>query len=253
MRVIPLASGSQGNSTFVEGGGTRMLIDAGLACVELERRLEAVGVAPKSIDAIYITHRHKDHIRGATKFGIRYKTRIYGTRRTVRLVGSECHKRIRRVEPGQSFEVGDLACRAIPVAHDAPDTTALLVEHEGVRYGHATDLGVVDTPILEIMQDCTGLYLEFNHDLDMLMDGPYPAHLKRRVAGDEGHLSNAQARDLLCQLNHSGLKQVWLAHLSAKNNTHELALAAAGEVVGDAVALSVAVQAEPSLEVVLSV
>ena len=248
MRITPLASGSQGNSVLIESPEVRVLIDVGIAHKDIEERLRLAGVAPRSIDAVLVTHRHRDHARGVTDFCRANRARVYATRRTARSVGSQVHKLVRRIEPGRPFTIGDLGVIAVPVSHDAPDTVAVLIERGPLRYGHATDLGCADGPIGDYLTHCTGLFLEFNHDLAMLRAGPYAPHLKHRIAGDRGHLSNDQAAELLTRLRHDRLRHLWLAHLSRANNRPELARAAALRALGpgSVVTVHVALQDAPS-------
>jgi len=255
MRITPLASGSLGNSLLVESGRHRLLVDAGLEVDELEGRLRSVGVEPGRIDALFVTHRHRDHVRAATELSRRHRVAIYATRRTARAIGSEAQRRVRRIEPLRSFEIGPLRAVAVPIEHDAPETVALLLESDGLRYGHVTDLGRASGPIVDYLERCDGLFVEFNHDERMLWDGDDPWHLKRRIASERGHLSNRQAAELLGRLSHDRLRQVWLAHLSSRNNRPELALDAARHALATAevasgAALAVARQerASPTVE-----
>lgn len=235
MRIIPLASGSLGNATLVETARTRLLIDAGLPIDELERRLQSVGAPPKSIDALFVTHRHHDHIRAATAMAARHRTRIWATPRTARALGSEAHRRIRRIAPLASFVQDDLELCAIPLSHDAPETCALRVDDGHCRYGHATDLGVFDELLIERLGLCEALLLEFNHDRALLAAGNDPPELKARILAPTGHLANDDAAALLARLVQPRLRCVWLAHLSRRNNRPALALAAArGAWPGDA-------------------
>jgi phosphoribosyl 1,2-cyclic phosphodiesterase len=232
VRIVPLASGSQGNSTLLESRGVRLLIDAGLPVDELEQRLGAAGVRPRQVNALFVTHRHQDHLRGATELSARHRIAVYTTRRTARAIGSEARRHVRRIEPNHPFAIGHLRGLAIPVCHDAPETMALLVEDGPLRYGHATDLGCADGAIGYVLQDCTALLLEFNYDERMLEAGSDPPHLKRRIGGHRGHLGNAQAAALLTRLAHPRLRHVFVAHVSERNNTPELALAAARAALG---------------------
>jgi len=232
MRVTPLSSGSEGNSVLLESRGVRILIDLGLPLDVIEQRLRAVGVAPRRIDAVFVTHRHRDHVFGVTDFCRKHKARIFTTRCTARRVGSESQRHVHRIKVLEPFPIGHLELLAIPVWHDAPETTALLVEDGAMRYGHATDLGCLAGPIGDFLQSCAGLYLEFNYEPELLRTGPYPEHVKRRIGSDRGHLANDQAQELLRRLAHPRLRQVWLAHLSQRNNRPELALAAARRALG---------------------
>ena len=237
MRITPLASGSAGNATLVEAGGTRLLVDAGLHCADLAERIERTGRRPRDIDAILLTHRHKDHIRGATDFARTYRARVHAVRRTMRSIGSQTRKRLQKVfaDTEHSFVIGDdLRIWPVIVRHDAPNPRAFLIEsRDGYRYGHATDLGCTEGNIGELLTACDGLYLEFNHDRDMLLASDYAVRLKQRIDSDDGHLNNGQSAELLARLRHPRLRHLWLAHLSKKNNRPELALAQARRALGD--------------------
>lgn len=239
VRITPLASGSAGNATLVHSGATTLLIDCGLKPEELEARLDAVGVKPKQLRAILLTHRHRDHIRGTTEFAAKHKIRIRGTRLTVRRVGSEARRRVHLVAPGGECTEGDLRARCFPLSHDVPETMGWRVYDGRCVYAHATDLGCADPTVVEGMTRCHALLLEFNYDEQLLDEGPYAAALKNRVRSDRGHLSNRQATDLLRQLVWPGLRQVFVAHVSATNNSPELALAAAREALSGSTALAV--------------
>lgn len=241
MRVIPLASGSLGNATLVESGTRRLLIDAGLPADQLEERLRSIDVAPRSIDALFVTHRHHDHIRGAAEFAQRHHVRVFVTPRTAKAIGSEAHRRITRIEPMHPFECGDLQLLAIPVEHDAPETCALRVDDGSSVYGHATDLGCDSGPIGELLGRCDALLLEFNHDIDRLGAGDDPPFLKRRITASTGHLANHDAAALLGRLAGPRLQRVWVAHLSRRNNLPQLAIDAARAALGDRADVAVAV------------
>jgi phosphoribosyl 1,2-cyclic phosphodiesterase len=248
VRVLPLGSGSLGNATLVESGGTRLLVDAGLPIEDLEARLTAVGADPASIDAVFVTHRHHDHIRSANVFAVRHRARIYTTSATARALGTECHRRLTRIEALRPFRHGALELIAVPIEHDAPHTMALRVADGRFAYGHATDLGCTDGPIRDWLADCDSLLLEFNHDLELLEQGSDPPFLKARIRSRLGHLDNRSAAALLRELTGPRLRQVWLAHLSRRNNRPELALAAARAALDSDrhPTITVAAQDEPS-------
>lgn len=252
MRITPLASGSQGNSLLLEGGGVRVLVDAGLRVDALEERLAQIGMRGKDVDHLFVTHRHGDHVRGATEFARRHRVRVWTTRRTARCLGTEVHRRLWRVEFGRAFALGELLVRAVALPHDAPETAGLVVEHGGLRFGYATDLGSVTAGVVDALGRCDALFLEANHDPAMLTNGDDPPFLKRRIASDVGHLSNEQTADLLARLPRGRLRHVVLAHLSARNNRPELAIAAVRRVLDEAVAVRVARQDEPTEPVVVT-
>ena len=248
MRVVVLASGSKGNAIVVQGGGTTLLIDCGLTAKALRGRLYEVGLEFSHLDALLLTHGHGDHVKGAGRVAGGMRLRTYATPETVRFLarggGLMHHVPIARDE---RFKVGALWVQAFPTLHDAPGSVGYVVEHEGARIGFCTDLGAASPPVEAALQNCDTLYLEFNHDLEMLRSGPYPPALVRRVSSDLGHLSNDQAAALLTKLYSPRLHRVLLAHLSETNNTVSLALDAAHRALGDArVDISVAPQHETS-------
>jgi len=233
IRLAVLGSGSAGNATCIEGGGARVLLDAGFSCRELQARLRAVGVEPHRLDALLITHEHADHIRGAALFSLTHKVPLYCTGATFRAAGLaragvHGHGVFAHVPvaPGAAFEVGGLRLRPFSVPHDAADTVGYAVECDGERFGYATDLGHDAEPVREALRDCDLLMLESNHDLDMLRQGPYPQVVKERVLGRHGHLDNETAAALLCDVATGRTRRVILAHLSRTNNRPELALKA---------------------------
>ena len=234
LRLAVLGSGSAGNATCIEGGGARLLLDAGFSCRELGTRLRAVGVEPHRLDAIVITHEHADHIRGAALFSRTHRVPVYCTEATFRAAGLAragvhgdgvfAHV---EVEAGVAFEVGGLRLVPFPVPHDAVDTVGYSVTCGEGRFGYATDLGHDPEPVRAALGDCDLLMLESNHDVEMLQRGPYPWVVKERVLGRHGHLDNETAAALLCDVATERTRRVILAHLSRTNNRPDLALRAA--------------------------
>lgn len=227
MRITPLSSGSQGNSLLVEAAGLRLLVDQGLDLPAFTARLAVLGLSPRELDGVLLTHRHKDHIRGVAPLAELHSLPVYGTRRTLRALSNKLHKRLRPIVAGRPFRIGDLDLRAVLVCHDAPETVAWRVDDGRHRFGIATDLGCAAGELRDVFVHLDALLLEFNHDEAMLENGPYHAQLRARVGGDRGHLSNRQAAALLGELASPRLQQLWLGHLSRKNNRGELARAAA--------------------------
>jgi phosphoribosyl 1,2-cyclic phosphodiesterase len=225
MRFAVLASGSGGNACYIETCHARILVDAGLSCREVFRRLEIIGVDAGQLDALVITHEHLDHIRGAGPLARRLRIPVFANGPTfkegLRILGS-IPKPV-PVSTGQTFSIKDLFVETFTKCHDAADPVGLMLSSEGVRLGLITDLGR-STPVVEDrLQGCHALIAEFNHDEKMLDDGPYPLELKRRIKGPDGHLSNLQAARLIRRVAHSGLAWVALAHMSEVNNLPEMA------------------------------
>ena len=240
--ICPLASGSRGNAVLVSTPDTAILVDAGLSGVELQRRMAAVGQDPADLSAIIITHEHTDHVKGAGVLGRRFNIPVYITPATHKAcTGLGTVPGLTYFECGIRFQIQDLALTPFSISHDACDPSGLTVTWQNRKIGIATDLGVVTNLVKDHLAGCCLLYLESNHDPDMLINGPYPWHLKQRIKSRTGHLSNTEAGMLLAELVHKELSHVVLAHLSEENNRPEQALAEVGRCLnGTVVDLSVA-------------
>ena len=227
MRVSILASGSGGNVCVVESGRTRVLVDAGLSARETEKRLVGRGVAPQTVSAIFLTHEHGDHSTGALTFAERFGCSIYATLGTAAALGLEGNlfSPYVRMESCREGRVGDIGFRPLATPHDSNESVAYAFEADDARMVVASDLGHVQRGFLDFLRGATTLMLEFNHDEDMLRDGPYVWALKRRIAGGFGHLSNRQSADAVRSTAGSRLKRVVATHLSRANNSPALALA----------------------------
>ena len=225
MRFCVLGSGSKGNSTFIEGGGTRILIDAGFSGIELERRLAAIDVEIKTITAILVTHEHGDHIRGVQVLARRFGIPAFISRAAKSAAGSSLEKVVdwREIEAGRAFPCNDLEIHPFSVSHDTADPLGFVVGCGEHSVGYCTDTGVTSRLMQHRLGGCSGLVLECNHDLEMLKNGGYPPHLQQRIRSKSGHLTNSDAAGFLVGLIHEGLEHVVLAHISETNNTHDLA------------------------------
>jgi phosphoribosyl 1,2-cyclic phosphodiesterase len=234
MRVLPLGSGSRGNATLAEFGRTRLLVDAGLSARELARRLERVGVSPSSIEAVLISHEHEDHTRGVERFSRLHGVPVMCSVETLEAMDrSPAHFAAwHPLAAGRREEVAGIEVDPFSVPHDAADPLGFVLGGGGPRFGIATDLGHVTTLVVERLRGCEVLMVESNHDDRMLLEGPYPWHLKQRVSGRLGHLSNREAATLLRETVDGDCRAVVLAHLSEKNNTCELARRSATSAVG---------------------
>ena len=220
----PLASGSQGNSTLIKGNQGSILIDAGLSKKRLVERLRQVGHRPEDLDAVLLSHWHKDHTRGASLLCRRMGIPLYATPDCMPAQKPELLRHPRSFVPGESFEVGEFRIETHSLPHDAPETVAFFIEANSLRVGIVTDLGhPKDAGLSPKLQNLDGLLLEFNHDETMLHEGPYPPFLKERILSNLGHLSNAQAGGLLEESLTPRHRVLFAGHLSETNNEPELA------------------------------
>lgn len=225
MRFCVLASGSRGNAVWVEDHDSAVLIDAGLSGRELERRMAAVSLSRRKLKAILVSHEHRDHISGVGILARRFNLPVFINEPTL----SACEKSLGRIKPaffttGQDFELGPFQIHPFSVSHDAADPVGFTFGTNQSKLGLATDLGIATTLVRTHLSGCHAVILESNHDPEMLMNGPYPHELKRRVSSRHGHLSNVDAAALLDLLIHDGLARIVLAHLSETNNRPDLAL-----------------------------
>ena len=232
MEICMLGSGSTGNSLFVQGGKTKILIDAGLSCLQIKKRLQAIGESLHDIRAIIITHEHADHMKGIGVICRQYEVPVYLTSATRDQAARYFlfHESLYSFN-GDAFCVGDLDIEAFSVSHDAADPVGFVISHEGVRVVVATDIGKLDPWVIERLKGAHFVILEANHDPEMLRNGPYPKYLKTRIAGPEGHLPNQEAAKAIIHSYTPDLKGVMLAHLSRFNNTPELAVKTVSEVL----------------------
>lgn len=231
MQFASLGSGSKGNSTLVQAGDTLVMVDCGFSLRETVRRLDRLGVDARQLDAILVTHEHGDHCSGVAALSRKFEIPVHlthGTASTGRCDGSHQH---RLFNCEDAFDIGDLHIKAVAVPHDAAEPCQYRLSTMDVSLGILTDLGSITPHVVDNFRDCHSLLLEFNHDADMLRDGPYPAHLKRRVGGDWGHLNNAQAADFLQRIG-ADLQHLVVAHISAENNSLERAQRVIMEALG---------------------
>ena len=235
MRFSVLASGSGGNACYVDTTQTRILIDAGLSCRELIKRLNTIDTGSARIDGIVITHEHADHIKGVGPIARHFDIPVYINTPTlgksVKRLGNISQQKI--IQTGQAITINDICIETFSKCHDAADPMGIIVSSNGSRLGIVTDLGRSTRLVEDRLKKCTGLIIEFNHDSEMLAQGPYSVSLQRRIKGAEGHLSNQQAGELLRKVSHKSLSYVVLAHLSSENNLPEKALQVARNVIDE--------------------
>ncbi len=228
---------------MVEHNGTLVLVDCGFSLRELTLRLERLSLKPDQLSAVLVTHEHSDHARGVALLARRHGVKVYCSEGTAMAAGlTQDGVDLLLVDGSAVVEHEELLFQPVPVPHDARQPTQFVFQAAGAKLGILTDLGSVSTEVLRAFRDCDGLVLECNHDQQMLATGPYPARLKRRVAGPFGHLSNDQAARLLSSIDRERLQHLVLAHLSEKNNRPERALEAIAAVYGRMGRVAVACQ-----------
>lgn len=227
MRICNLGSGSDGNLTYIETAGSKVLLDAGLSATEIKKRLELLSVLPEEIDAILITHEHSDHIKGLDVFASKHKTKVY-----VHTKGyNALHSKLKKANEisfvlfdDLDFYINDLRVSNFELPHDSVYCSGYSFLEKTKKVSILTDLGYTNTEVLSKIEGSTLVYLEANHDVDMLKANPrYSLMLKQRILGKNGHLSNLSAAEVIYNLARSGTKQIMLSHLSTENNTPELA------------------------------
>jgi phosphoribosyl 1,2-cyclic phosphodiesterase len=242
MQTFSCQCGSNGNCIFVQAGGTRLLIDAGISGRRAQQRMTAHGQEIRQVEALLISHDHIDHVRSAGIFNRRFGIPIYATEQTCRAsrrwLGEVDDVRV--FAAGDTLTIGEAVIRTIPTPHDAVDGVCFVIEHAGRNLGVLTDLGFVFPELEELMGQLDAVYLESNYDPEMLRTGPYPIYLQRRIAGDGGHLANAQAATLLRDCTNGRLRWAALAHLSEHNNTPELAYQTAAQIIGPKMPIHIA-------------
>jgi phosphoribosyl 1,2-cyclic phosphodiesterase len=233
VRFCSLGSGSSGNGLVVEAGRTRVLMDCGFNLADTVRRLERADLAPRDLTAIVVTHEHDDHLGGVARFAKRHAIPVYLTRGTAQWLPEDFPAvLVRLIDPHTAFAIDEMQVEPFPVPHDAREPVQYAFGDGDARVGVVTDLGCVTQHVVEKLSGCTALVIECNHDLDLLMEGPYPYSLKQRVSGRFGHLCNADAAHLLRALDRSRLRHLVAAHLSLQNNKPELAVRALCEAAG---------------------
>ena len=236
--ICPLSSGSSGNAVLLRSENCAVLVDCGITGKAVEGELARAGISPQNIDAIIVTHEHIDHISGVGVMCRRYKIPVYATLGTwkamINSIGKIDPALIRYIAAEVPFELNGVRFYPFSTSHDAAESIGLVFSR-GDKFGAlATDLGTVSRHIFELLMPCSIAMLEANHDENMLISGPYPEHLKKRILSDHGHLSNRVCGALCAKLVREGnLRQIMLGHLSSVNNTPRKAYeSVAGSIEG---------------------
>jgi phosphoribosyl 1,2-cyclic phosphodiesterase len=228
MICLSLQSGSNGNCVYVETEDARVLLDAGISGLQAQWRLAAHGRDIRKVDAVILSHDHHDHVRCAGVYQRKFGLPVYVTRRTMEAAIARCPlgevPDVRYFRAGETLRFGRLCVETIPTPHDGADPVAFVCTAGNGRLGILTDLGHVFNGLSDVVASLDGVFLESNHDVEMLEHGPYPRFLKERIRGPGGHISNVEAADLLRSSAGPGLKWACLAHLSEQNNNPRVAL-----------------------------
>jgi len=232
LQYCTLGSGSRGNALLVESGDTLLLIDCGLPRRAIEERMQSIGRDPSDITALLVTHEHGDHCQGVGPLRRRYGMPVWMTMGTAGAIDASAD--VELLNCHRPLSVGSISIEPYPVPHDAREPCQFVFSAAGRRLGLLTDTGHVTTHIKEQLRGCHALALEFNHDVESLRCGPYPASVKSRVGSDFGHLNNGQASRLLEAVSHQDLQHVTGLHMSEQNNSRELVLKSIESVSDDA-------------------
>jgi len=230
LRFVCFGSGSSGNCYCLTTENGSLLIDAGIGIRALKRGLFTYGISAASIHAVVVTHDHADHIKAVGAISNERQLPVYTT--------AEVHQGIARnycvskkipvklqhnVSPGQTFQVADFAITPFSVPHDSTDCVGYRIVADGKTFVLITDAGRVTPEMAQRVAEANYLVIEANHDIEMLEQGPYPQHLKHRIASDTGHLSNEACAQTLVENLTPEIRHIWLCHLSEENNHPELA------------------------------
>lgn len=250
MKISVLASGSKGNCTYVETNGTKSLIDLGMSCLYIEKSLINLGIDPDSIDNIFITHDHIDHIAGLRVFIKKHKPNVFLTKKLYDVLSSEMSiSEFTLLE--DKIYINDLVVSFFKTSHDATDSVGYVFESNGCDFVYVTDTGYINSKYFNLLSNRNIYVFESNHDVELLMKNPhYPYNTKQRILGDKGHLSNKDSSYYLSKFVGDRTKKIILAHLSEQNNTPSLAIETLKEKIGNNIDITVASQNE-STELVL--
>lgn len=222
MRVCVLSSGSKGNCTYVETQNHKILIDIGTSSLYVEKSLKSIGVNPKDIDLVLITHAHVDHVGGLKVFSKKYNPLVYISEKILK----ESKLNLENISSEENIDIDkDIKIKSIRLSHDVTDIKGYIIEDDKNSVVYITDTGYINESNFDLIKNKSIYIFESNHDVEKLMNNPkYPHHTKIRILSDKGHLSNIDSSYYLSKLIGKNTKKVILAHLSEQNNTEDLAL-----------------------------
>lgn len=220
--ITSLNSGSNGNCYYIGTGTDAVLIDVGISCRETEKRMGQLGLSMKTVKAIFVSHEHTDHVKGVSTLANKYKLPVYITDATAKQGPGLIKHLSQKFSAEVPVTIGELSVIAFTKEHDAADPHSFIITYKGITVGVFTDIGTVCKSVIKYFNQCHACFLEANYDNDLLENGRYPIHLKNRIRGGQGHLSNSQAVELFIKYRLPGMTQLILAHLSKENNTPQI-------------------------------
>ena len=220
LSITSLNSGSNGNCYYIGNSTEAVLIDAGISCREIEKRMKRLGLPIEKIKAVFVSHEHTDHISGVPMFTKKYKVPVYITIATLKQGKLRLEKKlIRSFKAHEPIIIGELAITAFPKFHDASDPYSFIIDCKKIRVGVFTDIGTPCKQLIKHFKKCHAAFLEANYDERMLEEGSYPYFLKNRIRGGLGHLSNKQALECFITHRPTFMSHLFLSHLSKNNNS----------------------------------
>ena len=221
--ITSLNSGSNGNCYLIGNDCDAVLVDAGISCREIEKKMLRLGLSMSILKAVFISHEHIDHIRGVVVLARKYRLPVYITPSTLRNSSISLEEDlVRSFKANMPINIGGLSVTAFEKLHDASEPHSFIVEGNGIKVGVFTDIGTPCKQVIHYFKQCHAAFLESNYDEDMLEKGRYPFSLKKRISGSEGHLSNKQALELFITHKPVYMSHLILSHLSKENNCPKL-------------------------------
>ena len=221
--ITSLNSGSNGNCNYLGNESEAILVDAGITCREIEKRMKRLKLSVQKVKAVFVSHEHSDHIKGIEVLSKKYQLPVYITAHTLLSAGLKLENHL--VIPFSAYDqitIGSITITPFPKFHDASDPYSFLVDSKKIKVGIFTDIGSLCEHVIKHFQQCNAAFLETNYDEKMLNDGNYPFHLKKRISGGMGHLSNVQALELFTKYKPAFMTHLFLSHLSKNNNNPQL-------------------------------
>lgn len=223
--ITSLNSGSNGNCYYVGNNNEAVLVDVGISCRETEKRMKQLGLSMKTVKAIFVSHEHGDHIKGVSTLANKYSLPVYITPLTAKHGPILVRHLSRPFTANEPIAIGELLVTPFFKQHDAGDPHSFIISCNGITIGVFTDIGIACDQVIHYFKQCHAVFLEANYDEGMLENGRYPLHLKNRIRGGQGHISNRQALELFKAHRPPFMTHLLLSHLSKENNSPELAAA----------------------------